>query len=164
MQLLVVVASLFLMGCEVNTQEQDEEERLFNKICSEDGMLDETNRAKWLELTATIDRGEIRREQVSMAPLMPSFSSGDRSSLEARVEASVGAVVPVAGSNSNDDSALFQGPLVVLLDGERLLELRNFYLASDRGDLTNLYGQDTKIRSCFLEAGNEYLTYIGRQK
>lgn len=136
----------------------------YARLCSAEGMLDEANRTKWLEMTAAIDRGEIRREQVSLGPQTPTFSSDDRNSLEAQVEASLGDVTPVAGSKTDDDSALFQGPIVVLLNGERLLEFRDLYLATDSRNWISVYGQAINVRSCFLDRGDKYWSYIGRQK
>jgi hypothetical protein len=163
-RIAIAVVAIAAGSCSPETKPNSQVAQDYARLCSVQGMLDEVNRAKWIELAAAIDRGDIRREQVSLAPQMPSFSSGDRSSLEARVEASVGDVAPVAGSNSDDDGALFQGPLVVLLDGERLLQFRNFYLATDTGSRPGLYGLDMQLRSCFSERGTKYLSYIGRQK
>lgn len=161
---VITSLSIAVAACSPETTSNSQAAEDYARLCSEEGMLDGTNRTKWLELTAAIDRGEIRREQVSLAPQMPSFSSDDRNSLEARVEASVGDVTPVAGSNSDDDSGLFQGALVVLLDGAPLLEFRDFYLATDNENWINLYGRDMQLRSCFLDRGGNYSLYIGRQK
>ena len=161
---IITSLSLAVTACSPETASNSQAAKDYARLCSEEGMLDGANRTRWLELTAAIDRGEIQREQVSLAPQIPSFSSDDRNSLEARVEASVGDVAPVAGSNSDDGSGLFQGALVVLLDGAPIVVFRDLYLATDNENWIDLYGRDMKLRNCFLDRGANYSLYIGRQK
>lgn len=157
------MASLLCVGCRQTVHEEDIAVVYFDANCTEANLLRGENRKLWRELTEAIDRGEIAREELRFEPSRPFFSSNDRSSLQSGVETNVGEVELVKKGSNARQSGVFRGAMPVLLNGKRLLDLHDLYLASEREGIYIL-SDNVIIKSCFAEVGEVYMQYVGRQK